>query len=61
MEGKPCRGLRVTVGTIVGPLASGRTLAEVRETCPYVEEEVIREALAYDACRSKEIELPLKR
>ncbi len=62
MGGKPCiRGLRVTVGTIVGLLAAGRTHAEVLKAYPYLEEEDIREALAYAAWRSEEFELPLKR
>jgi uncharacterized protein (DUF433 family) len=62
MGGKPCiRGLRVTVGTVVGLLATGRTHAEVLEAYPYLEEEDIREALAYAAWRSEEVDLPLKR
>jgi uncharacterized protein (DUF433 family) len=62
MGGKPCiRGLRVTVGTIVGLLAAGRTYAQILKAYPYVEEEDIREALAYAAWRSEEFELPLKR
>lgn len=62
MGGKPCiRGLRVTVGTIVGLLASGRTSAEILKAYPYLEEEDIRESLAYAAWRAEEIEPPLKR
>lgn len=60
MGGKPCiRGLRVTVGTIVGLLASGRTSGEILELYPYLEEEDVQEALAYAAWRTEEIELPL--
>jgi uncharacterized protein (DUF433 family) len=60
MGGKPCiRGLRVTVGTIVGLLASGQTHAEILRLYPYLEEEDLREALAYAAWRAEEIELPL--
>lgn len=60
MGGKPCiRGLRVTVGTIVGLLASGYSNAEILRLYPYLEEEDLRAALAYAAWRSEEIELPL--
>lgn len=62
MGGKPCiRGLRVTVGTIVGLLAAGRTYGQILKAYPYLEEADIREALAYAAWRSEEFELPLKR
>lgn len=61
MGGKPCiRGLRVTVGTIVGLLAAGHSTADVLKAYPYLEEEDIREALAYAAWRSEEVELPLR-
>ena len=60
MGGKPCiRGLRVTVGTIVGLFASGHSSAEILKLYPYLEEEDLLEALAYAAWRSEEIELPL--
>jgi uncharacterized protein (DUF433 family) len=60
MGGKPCiRGLRVTVGTIVGLVATGYSTAEILKAYPYLEEEDIREALAYAAWRVEEIELPL--
>jgi len=60
MGGKPCiRGLRVTVGTVLGLLASGRSSAEILDLYPYLEEEDLQEALAYAAWRSEEIELPL--
>ena len=60
MGGKPCvRGMRVTVGMIVGLLASGHTEAEVLEAYPYLEPEDIREALSYAAWRAEEAEAPL--
>lgn len=60
MGGKPCiRGLRVTVGLIVGLVAAGRSWAEILEHYPYLEEEDIRQALAYAAWRAEEIEIPL--
>lgn len=50
MGGKPCiRGLRVTVGTVVGRIASGYTHKDILKRYPYLEEDDIREALAYDA------------
>lgn len=60
MGGKPCiRGLRVTVGTVVGLMAAGRSTAEILAAYPYLEEDDVREALAYAAWRSEEIEVPL--
>ena len=48
MGGKACiRGLRVTVGTIVGLLAAGRTHEEILKAYPYLEREDIDQALAY--------------
>ena len=62
MGGKPCiRGLRVTVGTVVGLLAAGRTEEEILKAYPYLEKEDLRKALAYAAWRSEEIEVPLGR
>ena len=62
MGGKPCiRGLRVTVGTVVGLLAAGHSVAEILQAYPYLEKEDIGEALAYAAWRVEEIELPLSR
>lgn len=62
MGGKPCiRGMRVTVGTIVGLLAAGRTEEEILKAYPYLEREDLREALAYAAWRAEEIEVPLGR
>ena len=52
MGGKPCiRGLRVTVGTIVGLLAAGRSTEEILEAYPYVEREDVDQSLAYAAWR----------
>ena len=61
MGGKPCvRGLRVTVGTIVGLVATGHTSAGILALYPYLEEDDIREALAYAAWRVEEIEIPIR-
>ncbi len=60
MGGKPCiRGLRVTVGTIVGLFASGHTKTEILKLYPYLETEDVEQALSYAAWRVEEIELPL--
>ncbi len=60
MGGKPClRGLRVTVGMIVGLVASGHSHDRILQAYPYLEEEDIRQALAYAAWRSEEVDLPL--
>lgn len=62
MGGRPCiRGLRITVGMIVGLLAAGRSHAEILAAYPYLEEDDIREALAFAAWRAQEIEIPLNR
>jgi len=60
MGGKPCiRGMRVTVGTIVGLIASGHSTTEILRAYPYLEAQDVSEALAYAAWRVEEIEVPL--
>lgn len=60
MGGKPCiRGMRVTVGTIVGLVATGHTKADILKLYPYLEAADIDEALAYAAWRAEEVEVPL--
>jgi len=60
MGGKPCvRGMRVTVGTLVGLMAAGRTVDEILAAYPYIEREDIQQALQYAAWRAEEIELAL--
>ncbi|HKP11404.1 MAG TPA: DUF433 domain-containing protein [Blastocatellia bacterium] len=60
MGGKPCiRGLRVTVGMVVGLVASGHSPEEIVQAYPYLEREDIAEALAYAAWRVEEAEVPL--
>jgi uncharacterized protein (DUF433 family) len=59
MGGKPCiRGLRVTVGTLVGLIAAGRTKDEILKLYPYLEPEDIDQALTYAAWRAEEIDVP---
>ncbi|MGA3097791.1 MAG: DUF433 domain-containing protein [Bryobacteraceae bacterium] len=60
MGGKPCiRGMRVTVGMIVGAIAAGRTIPELLADFPYLEEPDIREALAYAASLAQWREISL--
>jgi uncharacterized protein (DUF433 family) len=47
MGGRPCiRGLRVTVSTLVGLIAAGRSKDEILKLYPYLEEADLAEALA---------------
>ncbi len=60
MGGKPCiKGTRVTVGTVVGLVAAGRTIEEVLEAYPYLVRDDVLEALTYAAWRSEEREFSL--
>lgn len=60
MGGKPCiRGMRITVGTIVGLIASGKSNEQILEAYPYLEKEDIVAALHYAAWRVQEFEAPL--
>lgn len=61
MGGKPCiRGMRVTVGMVVGLVASGYSNDQILKAYPYLELEDIREALLYAAWRSEERDIPLE-
>lgn len=60
MGGKPClRGMRVTAGMVVGLVAAGYSFSDILAAYPYLEEEDIRQALAFAAWRVEEIEVPL--
>jgi len=60
MGGKPCiRGMRVTVGTIVGLVACGKTTEEILAEYPYLKRDDVMEALSYAAWRSEERELEI--
>ena len=57
MGGKACiRGLRVTVGTVVGLLAAGRSQEDILKAYPYLEREDIDQALVY----ARKEEMPSK-
>ena len=60
MGGKACiRGMRVTVGTVVGLLAAGRSHDEILAAYPYLEREDIEQSLTYAAWRLEEREVAL--
>jgi uncharacterized protein (DUF433 family) len=60
MGGKACiRGLRVTVGMIVGQIAAGQSIEALLSDYPYLEREDIMQALRYAAWRSEEREVTL--
>lgn len=55
MGDKPCiLGLRVTVGTIVGLVASGQSIETILSAYPYLERDDIFATLSYAAWRSQE-------
>jgi len=50
MGGKPCiRGMRVTVGMIVGQIGAGLNIEELLQDYPYLEREDVMQALRYAA------------
>ena len=60
MGGKACvRGMRVTVGMIVGQIGAGHSVEELLADYPYLEREDILQALRYAAWRSEEREIEL--
>ena len=60
MGGKPCiRGMRVTVGMVVGLLAVGHSFEAILKAYPYLEKEDIFAALSYAAWRSEKTELAI--
>jgi uncharacterized protein (DUF433 family) len=60
MSGKACiRGMRVTVGVIVGHIGSGRSVDELLADFPYLEREDSLQALRYAAWRAGEREVVL--
>lgn len=60
MGGRPCvRGMRVTVGMIVGQIGAGVTIDELLANYPYLEREDILQALRYAAWLAEEREITL--
>lgn len=61
MGGKPCiRGMRVTVGALLGLLAAGHHTQRILEAYPYLQTEDIQQALAHAAWRTEGVDLPLQ-
>jgi uncharacterized protein (DUF433 family) len=59
MGGKACiRGMRVTVGNVLGQLSTGRSIENILEYFPYLEKEDVLEAIRYAAWRMQEKEVP---
>lgn len=62
MGGKACvRGMRVTVGMVVGQIGAGHTIDELLADYPYLEREDILQALRYAAWLAEEREVTLPR
>jgi uncharacterized protein (DUF433 family) len=60
MGGKPCvRGMRVTVGMIVGQIGAGVSVEELLNDYPYLEREDIMQALQYAAALAQWREVTL--
>jgi uncharacterized protein (DUF433 family) len=60
MGGKPCiRGMRVTVGMIVGQIGAGQSIDQLLADYPYLEREDVMQALRYAAWRAEEREIVL--
>ncbi len=60
MGGKACiRGMRVTVGMIVGQIGTGQGIDDILADYPYLEREDILQALRYAAWRAEEREVQL--
>lgn len=58
MGGKPCiRGMRVTVGMIVGQIGAGKSIEEILSDYLYLEREDILQALRYAAWLAEEREV----
>jgi len=62
MGGKPCiRGMRVTVGMVVGQIGAGHSIDEVLAAYPYLEREDVLQALRYAAWLAEDREVTLPR
>jgi len=60
MGGKRCiRGMRITVGMIVGQIGAGRSVEQILEDYPHLEREDVVQALRYAAWLAKEREVVL--
>ncbi|MDA8141800.1 MAG: DUF433 domain-containing protein [Desulfobacteraceae bacterium] len=58
MGGKACiRGMRVTVGMIMGQIGAGRSIEEILADYPYLEREDVLQAARYAAWLAEEREV----
>lgn len=61
MGGVPCvKGSRIPVATVVGMVAEGMTIDEIRSEFPQLTTEDVQESLRYAAAAVDERELPLR-
>ena len=61
MGGKACiRGMRVTVGNLVGQVGAGRSIEEILADYPYLEREDVLQAIRYAAWLAEEREMVLE-
>ena len=60
MGGKACiRGMRVTVGMVVGQIGAGHSIEAILSDYPYLERDDVMQALRYAAWRTEEREVML--
>jgi uncharacterized protein (DUF433 family) len=60
MGGQPCiRGLRIPVSLIIKLIASGKSVKEILDNYPELEEEDVRQALEYAAWATMEASIPM--
>jgi uncharacterized protein (DUF433 family) len=60
MGGKACiRGMRVTVGMILGQIGAGHSIEELLASYPYLDREDILQAIRYGARLAQEREVEL--
>ncbi len=60
MGGKACiRGMRITVGMVLGQIGAGHSVDKILADYPYLEREDIMQALRYAAWRAEEREVVL--
>jgi uncharacterized protein (DUF433 family) len=58
MGGRVCvRGTRVTVGAVLGLMTAGLSVVEVLDAYPHLDEQDVRQAIAYAAGRASEVDV----
>lgn len=58
MGGRVCvRGTRVTVGAVLSQVAAGLSVVEILDAYPYLDEQDVRQAVAYAAWRASEVDV----